>query len=234
MPKIIFLVFLVLLSVASVFAQCPRVTVTGPSSDVAEGDKAVFSVSVTGGDKNVSPTYNWSISAGVIETGQGTALIQVDTSSQGGNAITATVDVWGYDRSCNTAQSSTASVTAKAVTRKYDEFPYLGPAKLEFARLDELAISLLNEPSSKVHIIFYAGPKAVPGAIKAWTDQTIGHLAKRGVAKSRMTGVDGGYRDSALMEIFILPPGGDIPYASPTVDPPVVKKPVKKVKSKKV
>lgn len=230
--------FAALLLAIPAFGQCPTVKVTGPSTDMKAGDPATFTVNVSGGDTRVSPTYNWSVSGGIIESGQGTSVIQLDTSGQDGQSITASVDVGGYMRSCSTFESWTISITAKAQTRKYDEFNYLGPAKLEYARLDDLAITLLNEPASNVHIIFYNGRKGAAGAINAWTTQTVGRLVKKGVAKTRVSTMDGGYRENGMMDIYIVPIGGDTPYAIPTVDPseikPATKPETKKVKSRRV
>ncbi len=45
-------------------------------------------------------TYNWSVSAGTITSGQGTSTITVDTTGLGGQSVTATVSIGGADPSC--------------------------------------------------------------------------------------------------------------------------------------
>jgi hypothetical protein len=177
------------------------------------------------------------VSAGFIESGQGTSVIQVNTEGTGGQTITATVDVGGFLPSCGSFSSWTMTVDQAAQARKYDEFNYLGPAKLEAVRLDELAIALQNEPTSQGVIIFYLGRKGAAGAIQAWSKQTMDHLVKRGIDKMRLISIDGGYRDTGMMEIYLVPPGAMPPDPMPTVDPseitPPKKKPAKKPTRKK-
>lgn len=89
---------------------CPIVEVTGPTKLLTVGSKLVFKASVRGGDPSVSPVYNWTVSAGVINKGQGTRVVDIDTKAgvlQGAKTITATVAIVGYDRSCSTSRSYT-------------------------------------------------------------------------------------------------------------------------------
>src|SRR5262245_4741981 len=83
-------------------SPCPKVKVSCPDS-VTKSDKLTYTALVTGGDPNVTPTFNWAISAATIESGQGTATIQVDTKeAEVDSTITATVELGGYDRECST------------------------------------------------------------------------------------------------------------------------------------
>lgn len=95
---------------------CPTTKVVSPA-EVAKGDKLVFTADVKGGDTNVDPTYNWTVSAGTIESGQGTAKIEVSTKEVEVDAsITATVELGGYSRDCgygSTVNSATAVVVKK-------------------------------------------------------------------------------------------------------------------------
>ena len=49
-------------------ASCPTVTVSCPDS-VEVGKELTFTAGVRGGDANVEPTYNWTVSAGTISSG---------------------------------------------------------------------------------------------------------------------------------------------------------------------
>ena len=51
----------------------------------------IVSANVSGGDRNITPTYNWSISAGIISSGQGTPVIIIDTAGTVGQSITMEV-----------------------------------------------------------------------------------------------------------------------------------------------
>ncbi len=110
---------------------CPAVRVSCPDSG-SEGETASYSADVAGGDPAVSPTFNWTVSAGSIESGQGTSAISIATTGLGGSTITATVDVGGYSRSCSTANSCTMSVSAPSKpSAKFAEYQTndLAPAK---------------------------------------------------------------------------------------------------------
>src|SRR5690348_6286479 len=102
--------------------SCPTVNVSCPDS-VEAGEELTFTAGVSDGDAHVDPTYNWTISAGTIRSGQGTSTIVVDTMDAGGMTITATVDVGGFDRACSTSQSCTTSVSEKgAPAAKFGEY----------------------------------------------------------------------------------------------------------------
>jgi len=95
---------------------CPKTDVKCPDA-VHKGEKLKFTAEVKGGDQNVTPTYNWAVSAGQIESGQGTSTIEVSTKEvDEDSTVTATVDLGGFDRECgygSTAASCTAIVAKK-------------------------------------------------------------------------------------------------------------------------
>jgi hypothetical protein len=95
---------------------CPTTKVICPS-EVHKGDMLGFTANVKGGDEQVTPTYNWSVSAGQIESGQGTSKIEVSTSEVDvDSSITATVELGGYSRDCPYG-SSAASATAIVIKK---------------------------------------------------------------------------------------------------------------------
>ena len=195
---------------------CPTVTVTCPDT-VDEGQPATFTANVTGGDPNVSATYNWSVSAGTITSGQGTPSITVDTTGQGGTAITATVNVGGYPPECTTTASCTTTPTRRAVARLFDQYGNIA-FNDEKARLDNFAIQLQNEPGSQGYIIAYAGRRARANEAQARADRAKDYLVNtRGVDPGRIVTVDGGYREDLTVELWIVPTGATPPSASPTL-----------------
>ena len=94
-------------------SKCPTTKATCPDL-IKVGEKLTFTATIQGGDQNVTPTYNWTVSAGTISSGQGTSTITVDTKElAAGSSVTATVELGGFDRECgygSTAQSCTTSV----------------------------------------------------------------------------------------------------------------------------
>lgn len=229
---IVFILFLGVSAIVSVSAQqkqkpqCPVTKVSSPDS-VFPKDPLKFIANVSGGDSNVTPTYNWSVSAGSISSGQGTSVIDVDTSEVAGDStITATVELGGFDRACgygSTASSSTTSILKKAEARKTDEYGKL-MAKDENARLDNFAIELMNDPLTQGYIVVYNGRASRPGDAKTAVNRAKGYLTKkRGLDPGRVMAVDGGYREEPGVELWIVPSGAEPPKASPTVEPPVSK-----------
>ncbi|HKQ05296.1 MAG TPA: hypothetical protein VJ464_09205 [Blastocatellia bacterium] len=94
-------------------SKCPTTKMVCPDL-VKVGEKLTFTANVQGGDQNVTPTYNWTVSAGAISSGQGTSTITVDTKGVAADtSVTATVELGGYDRECgygSTVASCTSSV----------------------------------------------------------------------------------------------------------------------------
>ena len=90
---------------------CPTVSVSCPSQ-ADPGTPVTFTASVAN-DSGLSLTYNWSVSAGTISSGQGTSSITVDTTGLGGQTVTATVSLGGADPSCTgTTGSCSTTITA--------------------------------------------------------------------------------------------------------------------------
>jgi hypothetical protein len=195
---------------------CPTVNVTCPDT-VDEGQPATFTANVTGGDPNVAATYNWSVSAGTITSGQGTPSITVDTTGQGGQTITATVNVGGYPPECNTSASCSTTVNRIVVARLFDQYGNIA-FNDEKARLDNYAIQLQNEPGAQGYIVVYGGRRGRANEAQARADRAKDYMVNtRGVDPGRIVTVDGGYREDLTVELWIVPTGATPPTASPTL-----------------
>lgn len=190
---------------------CPTVSVSCPDA-VDVGQAVTFTASVTGGPEGFTPTYNWSVSAGTISSGQGTSTITVDTTGLGGQTVTATVSLGGADPSCSTTNSCSTQVRPpKPIARKFDEY---GNIRFndEKARLDNYAIQLQNEPGSTGTIIVF-GTCAGEGQTRG--DRAKDYLVNtRGIEAGRITVVDGGCRSDLMVQLWVVPQGAD----APTVD----------------
>ncbi|HEX7316054.1 MAG TPA: hypothetical protein VF297_19260 [Pyrinomonadaceae bacterium] len=203
---------------------CPTVNVSCPSEPVKPGTPITFTANVSGGDSSVTPTYNWTVSAGTISSGQGTSSITVDTSGLPNNSsVTATVDVGGYDRSCSTSSSCTTGITGEILARKVDEY---GNIRFndEKARLDNYAIELQNDPTAQGYLVCYGGRRGRTGEAQRRCDRAKNYLVStRGIDASRIVTVDGGFREELTVELWVVPSGATPPPASPTVDPSEVR-----------
>ena len=204
-------------------SQCPAVRVSCPDSG-AENEPATYTADVSGGDSAVTPTFNWTVSAGTISSGQGTSSITVDTTGAGGQTITATVDVGGYARECATSSSCTVSVTKKGPpAAKFGEYT-TADLSANKAQLDKWVLALQQDPAAQGYLIAYGGrasrPEDAQKAADNATDYTI-NVRKLDGART-LSGV-GGYREQPTVELWIAPAGGEPPMATPTVDPKDVK-----------
>ena len=192
---------------------CPTVNVTCPS-EVDEGGSITFTANFTQGTPEVTPTYNWTVSAGTITSGPGTSSIMVGTNGLGGQTVTATVEVGGVDPSCPRTASCSTPVKPKVVPpHKFDEY---GNIRFndEKARLDNFAIQLQNEPTAQGYIIGYGSCDA--------EGQTRANRAKdylvntRGIDAGRIMVVDGGCMPELKVELWIVPQGATPPAADTT------------------
>jgi hypothetical protein len=87
----------------------------------------------------------------------------------------------------------------------------------EKARLDNFAIALQSEPSSTGYIVFYAGSNCNATEAKARASRARRYLVStRGITPGRIVTVDGKYRNTLHIELFIVPIGGKPPTATPT------------------
>jgi hypothetical protein len=188
---------------------CPTVSVSCPS-EVEPNQPITFTASVSGGPAGATWTYNWSVSAGTISSGQGTSTITVDTANIAGQSVTATVSIGGADPSC-TGTTASCTTTVKVVpppARKFDEY---GNIRFndEKARLDNYAIQLQNEPGSQGTIIVYG---SCEGEAQQRGDRAKDYLVNtRGIEAGRITVVDGGCRANLTVELWIVPQGATAP-----------------------
>lgn len=199
-------------------AECPTVTLSCLDT-VNVGSPATLTANLSGGDTNVTPTFNWTVTAGTITSGQGTPSITVDTTGLGGQSFTATATVGGYDPTCqNTASCTVSVITTDSPSRKIDEYGKITNDDAK-ARLDPYAVELQNDPTARGVIITYGGRKGVAGEAQNRADFARNYLTnERGIDASRISTVDGGFREDPATELYIVPTGATEPTASPNVD----------------
>ena len=189
---------------------CPNLTSTCPDA-VDQGTPITFTANVGPGTPPAS-TYNWTVSAGTITSGQGTTSITVSTDNLGGQSVTATLEVGGVDPSCGKTTSCTTPVRPRPnPARKFDEY---GNIRFndEKARLDNFAIQLQNEPAAQGYIIGYGSCDA-EGTTRA--NRAKDYLVNtRGIDAGRLVVVDGGCMPELKVELWIVPSGATPPVAS--------------------
>jgi hypothetical protein len=192
-----------------VACNCPSLTVTGPAGITAPGESMTFVANVSGGSQDQVVTYNWTVSAGTISSGQGTPSITVAVPADmaGGN-ITATVTLGGLDPTCNcpNTASETAGVSTPPQANEVDTFGPLANDDVK-ARVQNFYVQLANNPNSQGYIINYGTPKQIASR-RAQITKAITFLK---LDPSRVTFVDGPPHGAEVETHFYLVPPGATP-----------------------
>lgn len=197
--------------------DCAQTEIAGPS-DALSGENLKFSVSQPSQKLGNVLTYNWTVSAGTIVSGQGTPTITVDTTGIGGITLEVTVIIGGLPKACTKVTSCNVFGGIRCI-RPLDEY---GNIKFydEQARLDNYAVELQNDPTTQGYIMAYGGRVGRAGEAQARAERAKNYLVnKRGIEASRIVTVDGGYREALTVALWLVPSGATPPQASPTVDP---------------
>lgn len=207
-------------------SPCPYpVNISAPVS-VNDGDLITFTSDVA--YSGTAPlTYTWTVSPAEarIVSGAGTATITVDSTNLGNQRVMATlvVDDGSGDAMCRQTAQDATNVVKKEMPppecRVFDQFPSVAFDD-DKARLDNLAIELQNTPDSIAYIIVYGGRTSRAGQADRLGQRTVDYLTtQRGVDAHRVVIINGGYRDTDFIEIWVCPPGAKTPQPTPTVNP---------------
>lgn len=207
-------------------SPCPYpVNLSAPKS-VNDGDLITFASDVAYNGSSTL-TYTWTVTPAEarIVSGAGTPTITVDSTGLGNKVVTATVavDDGSGDAMCHQTAQAATNVVGKTPPpvecRKFDEFPSIAFDDTK-ARLDNLAVELQNSPDLTAYVIIYAGRTSRTGQADALGRRALDYLtASRGVDPRRIVVINGGYRDSDFIEIWLCPQGATPPQPSPTVNP---------------
>jgi len=204
-------------------SPCPYPVSLSVDAEVNEGDIITFSSDTAySGTETLNYTWSLSPSTAKIQTSVGNR-ITVDSTGLGGQRITATVTV--DDGSGEAACRQTAQ--ASTYVRKPP--PIESPSRLfdvccscsfddQKARLDNLAVELQNDPSTTTYVIAYGGRTSRAGSADLLGTRARDYLVtQRGIDQSRITVMNGGFREEDCVELWIVPRGATIPQATPTV-----------------
>lgn len=189
---------------------CPSITISCPDT-VKVGETITYRANVTNLAPAITPTYQWTVSAGRIVSGQGTPSITVDTTGIAGQPINARLSVGGFNMDCS-AQCTT-QIPYNPEPRKFDEFGDIARDD-EKARLDNFAIQLQQEPEAQGYIFIYGGTgrRIRPNYVQLRTQRVRDYLINtRGIDARRITTLEGPARDVPTVELWIVPPGATPP-----------------------
>lgn len=199
--------------------RCPCLGYTGGPSYVFENTNSPldFYTSFSNEISQVKPIYKWTVSAGKIISGQGTAGISVECPRSAYQSIEATVEIVGFPDECNLKGSAKSPENMSSLPLKTDEFPESTCADEE-ARLDHFASAFRDEPLAQGYIIVYGGKNGKRNEAKARLAKFKAYLINaRGLSPERITTIDGGFREKLSVELWLTEKGKSAPAPSPTV-----------------
>jgi hypothetical protein len=188
--------------------SCPTLTVTGPSGVTQPGETMTFTANVSGGSQDAI-TYTWTVSAGTIESGQGTPSITVRTTADmAGSNVTATVTIGGTRPECNcpATASETGGVATPLGPEEFDTFEDLKPDDIK-ARLDNFFGRLQSDPTAQGYIINYGPARAVTARERIIRQ----YITFRNQDPARFTIVNGGDTGTIRTRLILVPAGATPP-----------------------
>jgi hypothetical protein len=206
----------------TITTPCPyRFYLEGPQR-VTEGDLVTFAA-INAGTAPIPLRYSWRVtpSNARITSGLGTPTITVDTTGLGGSNITAELDVNDdtYDEKCRQLISTTTEVTripppVAPQPFRCDEFEAKAPDD-DKARFDNCVIQAQNTPDAQLYIIIYPGTDRLSTTRNTYdrlSKRALDYIVKtRGFDPRRITIVRGSNRPRTMYEIWIVPPGAQLP-----------------------
>jgi hypothetical protein len=204
-------------------SPCPYPVSLSVDAEVSEGEVITFSADTAySGSAPLNYTWTLSPSEAKILTSVG-SRITVDSTGLGGQRVTASVvvDDGSGEAACRqTAQASTSVRPPERIEHPSRQFDVCCSCSFDDqkARLDNLAIELQNDPTAKTYVIAYGGRTSRIGQADLLGDRARNYLVtNRGIDQSRITVMNGGFREEDCVELWIIPSGATPPQPSPTV-----------------
>ncbi len=187
-----------------------------PVTAVLAGEKVRVGTKFEGGHTGdaYSPTYNWSLSAGTIVSGQGTMEIEIEVGSDLIDIIHVNLDrsftqahYPGVQRSANCQ----IAVLPSPQPRLVDEFRTAGSNCEEgFARLDSFFVELGNDPTATGVIAVHEDAADARAATRR-ENQLRNHFTFRKFPLDRVTFVRGKARAKGTTQFWLVTAGASMP-----------------------
>lgn len=211
-------------------SPCPFPLNVSAPQQVTEGEIVTYTADVSySGTAPIKYTWRVTPSSAKVISGLGTATLTVDSTGLGGQRITATLtaDDGSADPACAQTVQAVSVIAAMEkkviVAREYDECNGC-TFDDQKARLDNLAIELQNDPSTRGYILAYGGRMSPIGQVEKLMSRARDYLVtQRGIDASRLVVVNGGFREDDSVELWLVPSGAAAPLPTPTVQAGEVK-----------
>ena len=176
------------------------------------------------------PTYNWSVSQGIIASGQGTPSITVEINRENIGQVTITLDrVFKEAHFPDVQRSASCSIpiAEPPQARMLDEFRTAGNNCEEgFSRLDGFFIELNNNPVDTGLIVLYRDNRD-PDAARRRATQLRNHARFRNFDMTRIRMVFGRAREGGTTQFWLIPAGAEAPAIDGEIPVPAIERPIK-------
>jgi hypothetical protein len=192
--------------------ECPFIALKGPAGILREGELITYTLLVDLRGGTYEPTYEWSISAGKIISGQGTKKIEVRRQ---GDRLTTSVQISGLPAGCPSNASETANWTPAPQPVKVGVVRGL-ELKQDLESLDSFAEALNDNPNNQGYI-FIGHPTSTSQQRMSKREQELADALTDKLRsypnRSRITIVR---HENAqdLAEFWRVPPGAENPTCS--------------------
>lgn len=191
--------------------SCPRISIDGPAGYMAHGMASIFSVNADLPNlENLK--YEWTVTAGKIDQGQGTPhLYLITNNADGGKELKVKVRVIGLPAGCSdTAELVYGELQFEGDAVPFDEWGRI-PVRLELERLDLVAATWKQNPSNYFYFIIYRATGETAASEAARIKRIRTYLAaKKKVPANRVIFVSG-VPDRHRTLVYMIPPGADKP-----------------------
>lgn len=193
---------------------CPEIHVAGDGFRHDFKRPLKFSAAVKGLEPTSSLYYEWNVSSGTIVAGQGTSIIEIDLSGTQVKRVTASVQIKGLNPECKNYDFGSTDVGR--IPYKFAEIQY--NYSYLAALVDGMISELQNDPSLQGYIIMYGqrvgNSIELPSRIRALRN----YMTFRRFDQSKISIINGGFREEVGVELYLLPPRVEPPIPRPTVD----------------
>ena len=170
----------------------------------------------------VSLSFKWELSNGKLLDGQGTGRATIDTSGIANNTISkidVKLEVEGAAPEVEREKTCQLTIDHQCnASALFDEYG-AGSSEEQKAHLDRFVAYLRQAgPEATAYIITYAGRSACYYEAEWRIKQIVAYLIKKhGLSQNRIALVDGGFRETWSVDLFVQAHGKCGPLPTPTL-----------------
>jgi hypothetical protein len=152
--------------------------------------------------------------------------VDIEVDEFGGKVINVSYLPTTRDRHLQCPDASRRLPPGRSQADSFFKFDAYGdvPFAYEGERLDRFAGEIQRRPDAEGYVIAYAGKSAYVGEARARAECARRYLIKKHHIKAdKILAIDGGYRETREVELYVEPQGGPLPLAAPSLRPSKVK-----------